>query len=193
MKKRSIFDRVPLYLLWALFAVLLTMGLFQLVTDTSRAHKLTLMVNAQEVQDTALMRTLSEDLPDGIRMIKVRPFSYAMLSENSLKEADMWLIRASDFERFLPDLGPVAGYKENHPEHEYFTVLNGEDEIWGVKVYDAASGSGALKDYVGYAPAGAEETPEDWYLVFNPASLHIGKNGQDTAAFTLAERLLTLP
>nr|MBQ6241530.1 hypothetical protein [Lachnospiraceae bacterium] len=192
MRKRSIFDRVPLYLLWALFAVLLTMGLFQLVTDTGRQNKLTLMVNAQEVQDVALMRKLAEDLPDGIRMIKVRPFSYAMLSESSLKEADMWLIRESDFERFLPDFGPVAGYKENHPEHDYHTVKNGEDEIWGVKVYDAASGSGALKEYVGYAPAEGE-TPEDWYLVFNPSSLHIGKNGQDTAAFTLAERLLTLP
>ncbi len=193
MRKRSIFDRLPLYLLWALFAALVTMGIFQAVTDTDRAHKLTVMVNvkAEELQDTALMRKLSEELPEGIRMIQVRPFSYAMFREKSLKDADMWIIRESDFEKFLPDLGPVEGFRADHPDLEYYTVQDGDREIWGVKIYDAASRTGALKEYIGYGTADAPE--EDHYIVFNPASVHIGREGRDTLAFRLAERLLQIP
>ena len=193
MRKRSIFDRLPLYLLWMLFAILVTMGLFQAVTDTDRAHKLTVMVNvkAEELQDTALMRKLSEELPEGIRMIKVRPFSYAMFREKSLKDADMWIIRESDFELFLPDLGPVEGFRADHPDLEYYTVQDGDREIWGVKIWDGASGSGALTEYISYETADAPE--ESFYVVFNPASLHIGGAGRDASAFVLAERLLSLP
>ena len=191
MRKSSIFDRLPLYLLWAVFAALLTMGLFQAVTDTDRAHKLTVMINAPEVRDVPLMRKLAEDLPDGIRMIRVRPFSYAMVSENSLKEADIWLIRASDFETFLPDLGPVEGFRAEHPELEYYSVRDKDREIWGVKIYDAASHAGVLEEYIEY---GTDSTPEeDYYLVFNPSSVHIGREGQDDLAFRLAERLLSFP
>ena len=64
-------------------------------------------------------------------------------------------------------------------------------EIWGVKIYDAASHAGALKEYVEY---GTEGTPEEeYYLVFNPSSAHIGREGQDDLAFRLAERLLSFP
>ena len=184
MRKRGLFDRLLLYLLWPLFAVLLNMGLFQILTDTTREKKLTLMINAPEVKETELMRALTPKLPEGISMIKARAFSYAMFSENSLKEADIWIVKESDIQSFLPDFGPVSSFREQHPELSYWVSEDGS--VWGIRIYDASAGLGCLTEYVSFR---AEEDPEeDYYLFMNPASPHTGS--RDLAAFWLAEEIL---
>ena len=189
MRRKSLFDRLPLYLLWALFSVLFTGWLFMLITDTRRENKLTLMIDAVSVSEEELVTELEKDLPEAIRMVKVRLFSYAMFSENSLKEADIWIVKESD----------IGSYREAFaaesicpPEHRDWIVTDADGKRFcGVKVYDGSLHRGAAGSFVRYFDAGQEE--EDCYLFFNADSLHTGQNGRDREAFALAEKLLGLP
>ena len=187
MKKiRDYFYRLPAYLLWALFAALLVLAVFQGATDTERAKKITLMINVPEVDEKGAMRYLKELMPDaGLEMIKVRSFSYALFLEASLKEADIWIVKESDIGQFLPDFGPVAGFREGHPAYHYWQDEN--PDIWGLRVYEAAEDRGILQAYVNYGASGEKE---DYYMFFNPASLHIGAGDNDEAAFHLVEKLM---
>ena len=189
MRRKSLFDRLPLYLLWALFAVLFTGWLFMLITDTRRENKLTLMIDAASVREEDLVTELEEGLPEMIRMVKVRLFSYAMFSENSLKEADIWIVKESDIESYRE---AFAAENICPPEHSewVFTAADGK-RYCGVKVYDSIAHRGAAASFITYYEDG--QTEEDCYLFFNVASLHTGLNGGDRAAFALAEKLLGLP
>ena len=59
-----------------------------------------------------------------------------------------------------------------------------EGRTLGVKIWDAASGTGAAEDYLGYEPG------EDYYLFFNADSPHLSSG--DGAALRVAEELLKL-
>ena len=49
---------------------------------------------------------LEEDLPEGIRMIRVHPFSYAAFDESALLQADLYIVHQG-LPRSLPYLSSV--------------------------------------------------------------------------------------
>lgn len=178
MMKR-ILSRIPLYVLWALFSVLLWSWIFSFLTDTSPAKKLTVYISADEVQDVELAARLEEyDLPDGIRMIKVHPFSYAMFSERDLLSADLYIVKGSEAEEWRDSFRPL-------PEG-FAGDLELGNGARGVRVYDAQTGTGVYDELIGYAAPGA--AGEDYYLFFGAASQHTETD--DAAALWLAQRLL---
>ena len=172
-------------LLWALAAGLLTGWVFNLLTDARREEKITLFAGMRSVRGQALAAVLEGDLPEGIRMVQVRPFAYAMMDTVSLETADLYVMTAAqaeehrDWIRSLP--AEIA-------EGDAPLVLDGETV--GIRLFDATAGQGAARSFFSY-----EEAPEeDWYLCFGAKGFHLTDlpQGKDNEALAAAKRLTEL-
>lgn len=179
---RGIFSHLYLYILWFFFAFLFCGLLFSQLGDTDAAHKVTLFADVETMRDTALADVLEREKPEGIRMVKVHPFSYAMFDSDNLLGADLYIVPESRVEEYAGSFCPLP---EGLFDGEGGYVR--EDALWGVKVWDAARGEGIAAEYIGYPP-------EDCWLFFNGASQHIRsiRGEGDDAAIEIARRLLTM-
>lgn len=176
---RRTLSRVPVYVLWALASIFLWGFVFSFLTDTTPAKKLSVYISAENVDGTELAARLEDSgLPDGIRMVKARSFSYAAFSDGDLQTADLYVVKASEAaewrDSFLPLPDGLAG------------DLNLGDSVCGIRVYDAESGTGLFDDLIGYAVPGVPA--EDYYLFFGAGSQHTGSG--DGGALWLAQRFL---
>ncbi len=162
---RNVLSQLHSFAAWAIVAAIFTGWIFTNVTDTKAAKKVEIFVNAYETENMELRLELEENLPEGIRMIKVHRFTEALFGDRTFLNADIYIVRASDVE-------------------ELRDAFSGE----GIKVYDAETGRGAADGYISYWVPGAES--EDYYLFYGINSLHTGK--QDTAAFYVAERFMEI-
>ena len=179
---RQIVSRLYLYILWAFFAFLLCGLLFSRLGDTDAAHKVTLFADVPAMRDTALAAELERELPAGIRMVQVHPFSYAMFDSEGLLNADLFIIPQSHVEEYAGSFRPIGGAG--------FDGAGGyvrEGELWGLRAWDAARGEGIAAEYIDYPD-------EDCWLFFNAESPHVRSlSGEgDDAAITLARRLLEM-
>lgn len=179
---RRIFSHLYLYILWFFFAFLAVGLLFSHLGDTDEAHKVTLFADVPAMRDAELAAALEEELPDGIRMIQVHPFSYAMFDSDRLLGSDLYIIPASHVEEYSGSFRPIGGAP--------FDAAGGYyrgGELWGVLVWDAARGEGIAADYIDYPD-------EDCWLFFNASSRHVRSiSGEgDDAAIDVARRLLSL-
>ena len=179
---RRIVSRFYVYILWCFFAFFAVGLLFSRLGDADAAHKVTLFADVPAIEDAALASYLEEELPDGIRMIKVHPFSYAMFDSDNLLSADLYIIPASHVEEYAGSFRALGGALFDAADGYYI-----DGELRGIKVWDAARGEGAAADYITY-PA------EDCWLFFNTASRHIRSiSGEgDDAAVAIARRFLSL-
>ena len=174
-----LFSALPPYLLWLLVSVIGWSWIFSLISEPPPDRRLLLCVDATAMEDRALSLALEQERPEGIRAIKVHPFSYYLFGEQELQQADLYIVgeqRAAQlWENFLPL--SQTGFSAAGQELWRF-----EGEAYGLRVYDAASGEGVLTDYINF------DGGEDWYLFFGAQSPHI----DDGAAAGLAERLLAM-
>lgn len=162
---RNVFSQLHSFAAWAIVAAIFTGWIFTNVTDTKAANKVEIFINAYETENMELRLELEENLPEGIRMIKVHRFTEALFGDRTFLNADIYIVRASDVE-------------------ELRDAFSGE----GIKVYDAETGRGAADGFISYWVPGAES--EDYYLFYGINSLHTGR--QDTAAFYVAERFMEI-
>lgn len=159
---KKIFSQLHTFVLWALISALLWMWIFTFVTDTSPENKVTLYCLTPQMQDVRLAAALEETMPEGLRMIQAHPFSYVMFGVDDFYRGDIFILPASEIEN----------YKE---------LLSPPEEGQGVKVYDAATGTGAAASYIDY-------TDEDYYLFLGTGSMHL----EDGKALAVARSLLNL-
>ena len=178
---KNIWSQLHRFLLWALLSSVFWAWIFGMVTNTAPQHKVVLYADVEECRDRELTLKLEEEKPESIRMIKVHPFSYAMFDDGELQSSDLYVVSASKAEQYLESFAPLDEGNRDFGDRELYRV---EGVSYGVKIYDAASGSGAAKTYLGY------EEDEDYYLFFNAASPHL-EDG-DGAALRVAETLLKL-
>ncbi len=179
---RRIFSRLYVYILWFFLAALTAGLLFSRLGDTDAAHKVTLFADVDGMRDVELAAYLEEDLPEGIRMIQVHPFSYAMFDSAGLLGADLYIIPESHVEEYAESFRAIGG--------AVFDAEGGyvrEGELWGVRVWDAARGEGVAAEYIDYPD-------EDCWLFFNAGSAHVRSiSGEgDDAAVETARRLLNM-
>ena len=191
---KNIFSRLHEYVLWLLVSVLLWSWIFTLVTDAPADRKVVVFADVYAVEDTALAVELETALPDGIRMVQVHPFSYAMFSDSALLAADIYIVRADD----------AAGWVDSFAPLDTVAFDPGGAAICDIGgVACGVSVDGAASSYITYAAPGgdgtggagtdgngADEYGNDYYLFFNRDSVHTGKT--DTAAIAVAEHLLSL-
>lgn len=179
---RRIFSRFYLYVLWFFLAFLFCGLLFSRLGDTDAAHKITLYADVPAVRDAALAAELEKDKPEGIRMIKVHPFSYAMFDTDDLLGADLYILPASRVEEYADSLRSVEGVP--------FDAAGGcfrGGELCGLRVWDAARSEGVAADYIDYPD-------EDCWLFFNKDSQHVRTltGAGDDAAIAVVQSLLSL-
>ncbi|MGM9668154.1 MAG: hypothetical protein ACI3VZ_00150 [Faecousia sp.] len=182
---KKITSKLYLYLLWLVLSSMIWSWIFALIGDTSTYKKITIYVDSRICADLDLTLALEEDLPEGIRMIKVHPFSYVVFDEPAMLESDIYIIRESEIDNYLEALYPITEMSQWYAGKE--TCVR-DGEVYGVRIYDAQTGEGSLQSFITYED-------EDYYLVFVKESKHIGnQNGSrgDDLAFVIAERLLTM-
>lgn len=159
---RNVFSQLHTFVLWALFSVLFWGWIFALITDTSPAKKIAVYCDVPELRDVDLAVELERHMPEGIRMVKVHSFDYVMMDIENIGKGDIFIVAASDLEK-------------------YAEFLTGPDGEGGVKIYDAATGTGAAAEYIGY-------TDEDFYLFLGSGSVHL----EDGKAAQVAGQLLSM-
>ena len=106
---RTIFSKFYLYVLWAFFAFLICGQIFSRLGDAPAAHKVTLYADVPSMRDAALAAELERELPEGIRAVKVHPFSYAMIDDGDLLASDLYIIPESHVEQYADSLRPIGG------------------------------------------------------------------------------------
>lgn len=186
---KNILSQFHTFLLWAMASVLLWSWIYTLVNDAPREKKVTVFINAVAIDDHALALRLEEHLPDGIRKIKVHDFEYGMIGTDV--KGDIYVVRASQLEQMLREK-PEAVLPITVPEGCIGYDYGGS--CYGLRIFDAASqtGAGAGK-YIWYAYLD-EPQKEDYYLCFGTETVHVlGADGAvDNAAWEVAMELLSL-
>lgn len=179
---RSILSRFYLYILWAFLALLVCGTVFTRLDDAPPAKKVTLFADVPAVEDRALAWELERSAPPEIRKVKVHPFSYAMFDSENLLGADLYIVPESEAEAYSGSFRSVEGAGFD-PAGGY--VRDGE--LWGIKVWDAASRTGIATEYIRYPD-------EDCWLFINAKSVHVAAltGTGDDAALAVARALLTI-
>lgn len=188
MKKlKRILSMVPPLALWAMLCVLVWGFVFIQITDTAAENKLVLCIDTEVPGDTALASVLEEELGDRLKMVQVKPFTYAMFDGETLTKADLFIVRCSHMEAYRDWFAPLP---EMFREEASLYTLAGVP--LGVRAYDAKEGRGITTEYIKYLVPG--EPQEDYYLVFGAASRHNGEmeNAADDLAADAARLLLKM-
>ena len=142
---KNIWSQLHTFVLWGLASALFWAYVFTFVTDTAPEKKVMIYCDVPEIQDIQLAARLEENLPEGIRMIKVRSFQYVMIDTDNIQAGDIFLLPASKVE-------------------EYRQFFQEGDQ--GILVYDADTGIGIAGQYINFGQ-------ENYYLFFGAKSPHI--------------------
>ena len=90
----------PGAVIWIMLAILLTGFVFARITDTDPSRKITVFADCK-IRDAAdLAEKLEKGMEGSVRMVKVHPFSYAMLDSAQIKNADLYIVPDSKKEEF---------------------------------------------------------------------------------------------
>lgn len=183
-KIKHFFNLVPAMLMWLMLSIFLWGFVFNILTDVPAAEKLVLFIDAPLTDETALAVSLEETAGDAIRMVQVRPFSYALMSSEAIEAADLYIIGESSIADYGDWFSPL-------PEELCTgTLLEKDGQPMGVKVFDAATGEGIALEHIGYTHP--SKTAEDHYLLVGKNSLHVKthENAVDNEAVTCAVMLM---
>ena len=159
---------VPAFAVWLIACVLLWGFVFTRITDAPAEQKIVICVDAPVENATGLAVELENRLGGRIRMVQVRPFTYAMFDGDALRKADLFIVPASHVETY----------------REWFTK-----DPPGIPAYDAQTGQGIAVRHIQYALPDAEN--ENYYLFLGAASCHNGE--KDTLAQETAIILQQIP
>ncbi|MBE5803551.1 MAG: hypothetical protein E7316_03465 [Clostridiales bacterium] len=183
-KIKRFFDVVPAMLMWLMLSIFLWGFVFNILTDVPAAEKVVLFIDAPLTQETHLAVTLEEAAGETIKMVQVRPFSYAMMGSDAIEAADLYIVGESSVETYRDWFAPLPR------ELQTGTLLELDGRPLGVRVYDAATSEGIAAEYIGYTHPG--KTAEDHYLFIGVNSLHVKDhdNAVDNQAVTCALALL---
>ena len=175
---RNLGRQLLLYLLCIILSAIVTTFIFGRITDAVPAKKVSVFAEVSSIKSAELETELNEDLPEGIRMVKVRTFDYDLFGFAGGNEADIFIVKKSDAEEYMEHFAPVSEFLAPRDIFQYYM----HDGVpYGVLV--KGSGPGAAASYIEYEEDG------EYYMFFGKLSAHPGTDG---AAAYIAERLLLL-
>lgn len=185
MNKRlkKLWDLIPLMILWLMVSVFFWGWIFTFLTDAPAENKISLFVDVERLDSKSLALVMEEQLSGDIHMVKVHPFTYAMMDSTPLQHADMFIVPLSKWEEY-------EGWFRPLPEElqALGPVLQKDNTALGLLVYDPTQEGGAARSYIPYQQ-------EEYYLFFGQESYHIkdNQNAVDDEAIRYARWLLQLP
>lgn len=172
MKKlKPFFDLFPAMLLWLMLSIFLWGFVFSALTDIPAGEKVSLFVGAPLTQEASLAAALEQGIAAPVRAVQVRAFAYAMMSSDEIEQADLYIVAAGDVETYREWFTPLPQELQAQGD----LLLDGQP--YGIRVYDAATQTGAALDNICYGN-------EDYYLLFGARSLHL-TDGQSAACVLL--------
>lgn len=176
MKKiKRLTDLIPLLLLWAVLCAFFWGKVFMVLTDTAPEKKITLFIDAAIPRAGEMTMAMEERPSDIIRMVKVHPFTYAMMGNASIEAADLYIVSAANLQTYQDWFAPLPQSLINMGE-----TLAINSVPCALEIFDGQTGAAA--SYISY-------TNEAYYLC-------LGKNAphrEDNEAILAALHLLTLP
>ena len=97
---KKIGRQLPLFIAYLILSSILIGWLFTFATDTARTKKVVIYIDAPQVDELALDLYLEEELPEGIKMVRTHPFSYALIDMAQIENADIYIVRRSNIEKY---------------------------------------------------------------------------------------------
>ena len=176
---KNIVSQLHVYVVWLILSVVLWGFVFNILTDAPAAKKLVLFAEVESPRDRELSAELEEHRPEGIRLIQVHSFDYAMFDEQGLLNADFYIVSAASAEEYRASFRPLDTEKFSA---DGLTLLELDGQPCGILVWDGEKGSAAA--YLDYGEG-------EYYLFLGANSLHAGE--KDDAAYELLRELLRLP
>ena len=171
-------DLIPLWILWAMIAVLLGGFVFNQITETTEDRKITIFADAELQNAPALAEELEKALQPPVRMVKIHPFSYAMFNGDALRRADLYIVPDSKTDEYREWFAPLP------PE---LRELEDPLEPGGIRVRDPESGLAVRGDVILYDASLMK--PEVYRLFFGKESLHLTE--EDRNAVRAVQELLS--
>lgn len=180
-KGKRIAGLIPMLLVWAVISAFVWGFIFLQLTDTDAEHKIVVFADCTVNDRHALAVELEKAMPEGIRMVQVRPFSYAMMGGSGLDTADIYLMPEKDIETYEAWFAPLPDGARGETE-----ILETAGGAEGLRIRPAETGQTAR--YIAWTDENGET--DAYYLFFGASSVHTGET--DSAAVTAAERLIGL-
>ena len=147
MKKiKRVMDLAPLMLLWLVLCAFFWGKVFMSLTDTAPENKIVLFVDARVSDTTALALEMEKEMAAPIEMVKVYPFTYAMMGSEALSTADLYIVPQGHVQEY-------AEWFAQEPEK--------------VLIYDGTAGAAA--QYISYA----DLPGESYYIFYGKNSVHL--------------------
>lgn len=184
-KRRRVSSLISLLVLWGVLIAIFWCWVFTFLTDTAPENKITLYADVPSCDSRGLALELEKALPDGLRMVQVHPFSYAMFGGDALRKADLFIIRASDLKEHPDWFAPLpAGLRDRAG------LYTADGVPVGIPVHDPVSGRTAAGSYLTVCSEAVPDEP--LYLCFGSASVHLPGETEAASSLSVAERLLSL-
>ena len=193
---KNVFSQLHTFILIALLSAVFWAWIFTFVTDTSPEKKITVFFDVPAVAGRELDIELEKDLPDGIKMIRVHTFDYAMIDDGALQKGDIFIIRRSNMEKYAQDLAPLEFLFKNYGGNSHYFITS-DGTVVGLLIYSGSTASLVDitsdllgPDYVNFVYPDSE--PEDCFICFGAKSVHYAENdgALDNEAVTVAFDLL---
>ncbi len=151
---------------------------FSHLTGAPAEQKVTLYIHSVRVDTWGLSAVLEQDLPQGVRMVQARPFTYAMMDQEGLEKADLYVVSEEDVNTYIDWFAPLP---QEWADREGCFVDQG--------VPMGVPADGAAGQYVTYLSP--EGNGGAFYLFFGKNSAHDPQTG-DPAALLTAEAFLRM-
>ena len=151
---KRLLSQLHRYVLWLLISVFLWSFVVSRITDIRPEDKVTLVIDAEEIDAAGLSEALESALPSGLRLVEVRPASYYLMQQGEAYGADLYVVRASE----------VQDGAEAYLLPE------------GTRCFDAATGIGAALQFIRF------DGGEDRYLCYGAASVHLEDGAAEAVA-----------
>lgn len=181
-KQNKLAALAALLVAWAILVSIFWCWIFTFLTDPPAEQKVTLYVDAAACRETELALLLEQDVPEGIRMVKVHRFSYAMFGGDALRASDLYLIREGEKETCMDWLAPLP--EEFRDRADLFAP---DGTPVGVLIYDPATNGDFAPDSITFAAPGETETKV--WLAFGAGSPRL-EGSPDEAVMAVARTLL---
>ncbi len=179
IRRKVLAETIPLLILWLFLSALLWSFVFNILTSAKPGERLSLFIDAKVPDPTAMAVELEKDRPAGIRMVKVHPFSYAMMDDGSLSQADLYIMREDKLEQYAVSLAPVPDVLRDGRE---LALLDGTPVGIVIRFTDDET-----SDWIDYEPG-------RYVLAFGANGQHLPGNAGavDDAAIRFADRVTEL-
>lgn len=192
---RNVLSQLHTFVLWLLFCALFWSWIFvNHLNDTDRAHKVTLYTDVYVVDARPLALRLEENMPEGLKMIKVSDVTFSGTIASS--SGDLYIIGRTKLEQLMEEsqdsLLPIPAAADLALP-EGLGVFEYDGKCYGIQVYDPVTETGVARRYIGYAQP-ETESDEPFYLCFDAHSIHMNglEGAVDNAAWEVAMDLLSL-